>query len=320
MRWMEKPYSRFPLRDGFHRRNSETDSQREHPSGSSGTTPGPITPIVINQIAGRSGTTLTMSLLDHRLVAFDRVYPYENRYLAYMARLLTPVGESFEDSPEWNGVKLLRGEPDRFGPLPFEPLSLDRVDLRSRLVRHWWEAFSESLREFSGEHLRYYAEKRWGNMIGLLTEAQIGCAIINLVRDPRDVICSVRSFDEKRGFFGFGRTTDMTEDDFLYFLIDRMEVNLASMTCLDPIHQSTLVRYEDIIDNPARTAAAVGDFLGITLSAGPEDLKGEIFELHSTSEQAAGSVGRWRRDLSMRDVKAVTARLGHEMARYGYES
>ena len=45
-----------------------------------------LTPILVAG-SGRSGTTMLMALLgtDPR-VAFDRVYPFENRYLTYFAK------------------------------------------------------------------------------------------------------------------------------------------------------------------------------------------------------------------------------------------
>ncbi len=99
-----------------------------------------------------------MRSLDHPQIAFDRAYPYEFRYLTYLAHLVWPVGEPFIPDT-WTISDMIGGARDRFGPLPFEALSLDRQDLRVRLAKHAWEALSESLEASAGHHLRYYAEK-----------------------------------------------------------------------------------------------------------------------------------------------------------------
>src|SRR5438045_1003360 len=51
-----------------------------------------LTPILVAG-SGRSGTTMLMALLgtDPR-VAFDRVYPFENRYLTYLAKFAVLSG------------------------------------------------------------------------------------------------------------------------------------------------------------------------------------------------------------------------------------
>ena len=54
-----------------------------------------LTPLVVNLVEGRSGSTLLMRSLDHPEIAFDRAYPYEFRYLTYLAHLLWPAGEPY---------------------------------------------------------------------------------------------------------------------------------------------------------------------------------------------------------------------------------
>lgn len=277
-----------------------------------------LTPLLLNLIEGRSGSTLLMRNLDHPAIAFDRAYPYEHRYLTYLAHVLFPVGEPF-DPAGWTQMDLLTGPAGCFGPLPFEPQSLDRRDLRVRLVRHAWAALSEALAAGAGRPLTYYAEKALGHSLALLTEAGIAGAVVNLVRDPRDVVASIRAMDRKRGFYGFGRTAEMTEAEYLVFVLGRMRANLATMAAVDPLHRSTVVRYEDLVLDRAGTLARLGEFLGLQLTLGPvEDLHGVPAGEHATSADAASSVGRWREELAGDEVEAIEEALGDEMERFGY--
>lgn len=278
-----------------------------------------LTPLLINMIEGRSGTTVLMRLLDHDQVVFDRTYPYERRYLTYLLHLLTPSGEPFEETSIWNGSLMLEGDPLRFGPLPFEPRSLNIRDLRIRLVRHSWAALSEAFTTFARHDVRYYAEKTWGNNLSLLAEAGISAAVINLVRDPRDVVASIRAMDAKRGYFGFGRTPDMTGEEYLLFLLRSMATNLASMSSLNPLHNSFLVRYEDLVTNPDAIATRLGAFLKLDLTASSTLVAERMFKRHATSSDALSSIGRWRRDLGSAEVATIERQLGVEMAKYGYD-
>jgi hypothetical protein len=277
-----------------------------------------LTPLLLNLIEGRSGSTLLMRNLDHPSIAFDRAYPYEHRYLTYLAHLLFPSGEPF-DPAGWTQMDLLTGPGDRFGPLPFDPQSLDRRELRVRLVRHAWAALSEALEAGAGRPLTYYAEKALGHSLPLLAEAGIAGTVVNLVRDPRDVVASIRAMDRKRGFYGFGRTEEMTEADYLVFVLGRMRANLATMVDVDPLHRSTVVRYEDLVLDRAGTLARLGEFLDLRLTMGPvEDLHGVPAEVHATASDPASSVGRWRNELAAEEAAAVEEALGSEMERFGY--
>jgi hypothetical protein len=278
-----------------------------------------LTPLLLNLVEGRSGSTLLMRSLDHPAIAFDRAYPYEHRYLLYLAHVLAPAGEPF-DPDGWNMSDLVDGPRDRFGPLPFEAMSLDRRDLQARLVRHAWSALSAALvAGAGGRELRYYAEKAIGPTLPLLTSAGVAAAVINLVRDPRDVVCSIRAMDAKRGFYGFGRTAAMSEQEYLVFVLGRMKANFATMASVDPLHRSIDVRYEDLVLDRAGTLGRLGSFLGLALvDASADDLHGVPAAEHATAADAGSSVGRWRVELPAGEVAAVEEALGPEMERHGY--
>ena len=282
---------------------------------------GALQPLLLQHVEGRTGSTLLMRTLDHPAIAFDRTYPYEHRYLRYLAHLLAPLGEPF-DADGWGMSDLMDGPGDRIGPLPFHALALDRRDLQVRLVRHAWSALSEALvarAPAGGEPLRYYAEKAPGPARSLLTAAGIAAAVVNLVRDPRDVVCSIRAMDAKRGFYGFGRTAAMSEHDYLVFVLGRMKANFATMASVDPLHRSIDVRYEDLVRDRSGTVRRLAAFLGLPLAEVPaDDLHGVPAAAHATAADAASSVGRWRAELDAGDAAVVEETLGPEMERHGY--
>ena len=301
------------------RRTDHTRLSKRPPARRPGDKSGdlPLTPLLVNMMSGRSGSTLVMQLLDRPQIAFDRVYPFEHPYLTYLAHMLVPVGEPFAVSPEWGMVQMLRGDPYR-GPIPFAPLGLDPRQLRVRLIRHGWAALSESLSAFAGRELTYYAEKATGHTLPLLTEAGIRAKVVNLVRDPRDVVCSIRAFDARRGFYGFGRAEEMSDDEYLSGLVTHMRELLTEMQTIDQRHDCMYVRYEDLVTNLGSVCTSLSEFLGVEIVARDDLREGEIVDIHSTSSSVAASVGRWRRELSGRDAEFVMAGLRDHMVKFGY--
>ena len=280
---------------------------------------GDIAPLFVHPIEGRSGATLMMKLLDVPEIAFDRIYPFENRYFGYLAHLVTPMSASFDPEGPWTTSEMLRGDPTRYGPIPFHASLLDPADLRVRSIRHLWQALSESLAGYSRTPLRYYAESALGNLLRLLAEAGITAKVINLVRDPREVVASIRAADEKRGFFGFGRTDDMSEDDYLAFIVATMRRGLGDMSTAEAAHDCRLVRYEDIGRDPERVTRDLGSRLDVEFGADRSVLAGPIFDRHAASPSAEQSIGKWRVRLDERDATEITRALGASMQRFGYE-
>jgi hypothetical protein len=129
---------------------------------------------------------------------------------------------------------------------------------------------------------------------------------IFLVRDIRDVICSVISFNEKRGQASFGR--DLLEDDFGFIAQLRQDLERLIRSWERRRHDALLVRYESLVRDPVVTMSAVFTYLGLDNS--PEVVDAVIdqasqttpdLEAHRTTSDPAASIGRWRKDLAERD-------------------
>ena len=161
-----------------------------------------LSPILVAS-SGRSGTTALMSLLgtDPR-VAYDRIYPFENRYLTYYAKFAVVASRPVPAYPEpldammdFDGNTL--GPP----PWPIEPPAGISFAAPSTpdLLRGLWSVLAEQLPTFT-----HYAEKVPAWMPALVRTA-FPCTTIYLMRDPRDVYLSSVAFNRSRGSSaGFG--------------------------------------------------------------------------------------------------------------------
>jgi hypothetical protein len=150
-----------------------------------------LTPVLVSGY-GRSGTTALMALLatDPR-VAFDRRYPFENRYLTYMVKFCLLTGRP--PSVHLDSVQLSDYCDDRFGSTPWsaqEPPELALMPSSSEYFHALWQAFSTSARGMD-DRFTHYAEKvpEW---LAAVLRDDVTCGTINLVRDPRDVFLSAR--------------------------------------------------------------------------------------------------------------------------------
>ncbi|MGV3758051.1 MAG: sulfotransferase [Actinomycetota bacterium] len=276
----------------------------------------PLTPLLLQVLSGRSGTTLLMQLLGTSPdVAFDRIYPFENRYLAYLLHIVEPSGTDWDAEDHPSQVELLRS-PGLIGPVPFVA-QVDRGALRSALLRGAWGGFSELVRR-DRPNARYYAEKMIGSF-DPLGEAGIHPRIVHLLRDPRDVFSSIRAFDEKRGFFGFGRRADQAEDQFLAQWIDQVRRRAADLEGQRRDgHDLAVVRYEELVTDLAGAAARLGAWLELDLDAGAVVAARPEMEHHMTSSTPQGSVGRWRDDLPRSLRRRIERELRPELRAFGY--
>ena len=87
-----------------------------------------------------------------------------------------------------------------------------------------------------------------------------------LVRDWRDVFCSMRSYSAERGIPLFGRSDQNTDAEHLTFLGAQIEELMRHLEAnRDGSH---VVRYEDLVLDPAATLEGVLDYLGLERGAG----------------------------------------------------
>jgi len=175
---------------------------------------------------------------------------------------------------------------------------------------------------------RYFAEKCWPDRFGpeLAWELYPDAKEVLLVRDFRDIVCSVLSFNRKLGYAAFGRELVDSDRAFVLQLRDSAVRMLESWRARSD--RSHLLRYEDLIAEPAPALAGLFRYLGVDAADGTVQevlrlavaAQTDVQRAHQTSDDPASSVGRWRRDLDPELRAACESAFGDVLDAFGYAS
>jgi hypothetical protein len=320
--------------DGFHTPIGKVRGRRQGlPAGDAEI----IQPLMVNTI-GRSGSTWLVWLLSclNEAVAFSP-WTRDPRVGTY-----------------WTGVLQGLARPQSYlaqlvpGPLDERTWWLDREDLKSGLagdpkLEAWLASEAvESIAAMCQTRIeafykwvagptadpRYFVEKFMPYQLApdLLTEMYPGAREVILVRDFRDLLCSVIAFNRKRGFEAFGRVATETDAQYVETrLLNSARDLLERWRALgDAAH---LVRYEDLIQSPAATLGSLMEFLDIepaeeqiAATLGRADSEAPNMDPHKTSDKISASIGRWERDLSPELIAVCGEVLDPVLTEFGYES
>ena len=140
--------------------------------------------------------------------------------------------------------------------------------------------------------------------------------ILHVVRDPRDVILSLRKVDWEVG--------NMLEHLGQWKQAIRVGMHAAR------VHAGRLmvVRYEDVLESPEQTVRDVCDFLGVAFepamlayhehTPANFDVKLEPWKVKNLQPIDAQNRMKWKTLMSANDCALVEARAGEEMAALGY--
>ena len=298
-----------------------------------------VQPLLVTTL-GRTGSTWLMQLLEqHPAVVAYRPFMYEPRLLSYWLEVIRELSEpaSYLQSLRAD----LSGEHWWLGdrrPSALPPLSADppiRRWLGDTAVRSL-AAFSQArIEEFylevarvQGRELpRYYAEKCWPDHFApvMMWELFPDAREVLLVRDFRDIVCSVLAFNRKLGYRAFGRELVETDGEFARQLRESAVRMLDSWRAR--ADRSLLLRYEDLITRPGETLSGLFSYLGIDARAGTVDdvvraataAQPDVQLAHQTSADARSSIGRWRRDLDEELQAECETAFGDVLEAFGYE-
>jgi hypothetical protein len=303
-----------------------------------------IQPLLVTCL-GRSGSTWLMRLLGaHPSVVIYDAYPYEHRLAAYWLHMLKVLSEpadrkesadrSFQANARWIGQNPFNDAISWKYPPLREWLGRDYVERLAAFcqgnIDQWYGCLvNESGPEANRDRPLFFAEKFPPSPEqNVVRELYPKAKEVILVRDFRDMACSIFAFDKKRGFFGFGREQGDTDHDYMRILeFSARDLYTGWQERKDWAH---VVRYEDLVLRPRETLTSLLDYVGLDASPSVVDLllaatsEGELgndsyeVRLHQTSPDAPSSVGRWRRDLD-EPLKARCQQLfGDLLEAFGY--
>jgi len=252
-------------------------------------------------------------------VAFDREYPFEDRWLTYLAKFSLLTGRP-GPSRHVDAVQLNDYDDDHFGPVPWwAPGPADRTPLMpspSRCFHALWQEFSASARA-ADERFTHYGEKvpEW---LPAALRDEVPCRVIGLVRDPRDVFLSARAFVRARGAVGFGMQPGTTELEDARNTAHKLLCYYENTRSVGPRSDAITIRYEDLARTPMDCAARVSAFLELDLE--PAAAPAGYLDSHRTSADVEASIGRWKREPLSPSVRVcLETHLLQLLTEHGYE-
>jgi hypothetical protein len=300
-----------------------------------------LQPLILTNV-GRSGSTwLTQILGSHPQIITYQPFRYEPRVASYWTQVLRTLSEPVSylqsilvneahDEYWWIGDKYSSPppslEPD---PVMQRWLGCDSVEELTGFCQHRIEGFYEQVTAIQGKtEPVYFAERFYGTghtATMMMWELYSQAREIFLVRDLRDVLCSMLAFNKKTGLTMFGRERVTNDQDFVH------QIGTLFRDLLQNWHMRSdkayLLRYEDLISHPEETLASVLEYLELdfepttvqrTLRTAMTKTT-ELQHQHQTSADLNASIGRWRRDLGTALQAVCQEAFGDVLAGFGYD-
>ena len=279
--------------------------------------PPPIHPLIVST-PGRTGSVWFSRLVgEHPAIVSYRPFEFEPRVGSYWASVLRgladPAGVMQALAPKdmagsWWLASVDMPAPPRVPDDEVEAWVVE--DQPERTARFCLESANDFYARVAALQKKpapvYYTEKYSPEWVPtLLRELDAGAKEVFLVRDPRDQLASVVSWTSSgRVQFSKAAQGATTADEYLDWLSTQTKFYLGHWQARSA--SSLLVRYEDLVLEPAATLTRLFEYLDVDSS--PETVT-EVIERarnsgpesqrqHQTSSAPEQSVGRWRSDIS----------------------
>lgn len=290
-----------------------------------------LQPLMITSLP-RSGSTWLMHLLAHHpeIIAY-RHYPYENyaaKYWLYnMLKVFAEPGhylnrdnrdELFNLNLDWIQYHCYQNSP--FNTWFGEEYLAQLVGFCQHSIDQFYQQVAQEQQFIQG---RYFAEKFGpGYVTGLFHELYPQAREIILVRDFRDVLCSMLAFTQKIGHAGFG-LEHLEQDEAIFAQIQLRAQSLVHYWQLRT-QQALLIRYEDLLLKPQVTLKQILHYLELDsqvvehmLNSATQDT--QELQAHRTSQQPKASINRWHRDMNAALKQLCHSQLHVELSTFDYE-
>lgn len=257
-------------------------------------------------------------------VACDRTYPFEHRYLTYLAKLAVLL-ERQDPAVRVTGKQLCEFGDAGFGAHPWDASNADPagppVCAPGVTARRWllslWDTFSAQAAQ-SAPGVDFYAEKAPAWLPPLVHEC-LDSFTLYLFRDPRDTYLSANAFMRRRGAPGFDRLPADTDVDYAHTLAYGFLSYFENYFMDRRRDDCMLVRYEELIPGRDDLRLRLEQRLRLKL---PGETPGSWLDAHRTSPDLARSVDRWQHEslpdgvgpFLERCLRAEITHLGYAMS------
>jgi hypothetical protein len=256
--------------------------------------------------SGRSGTTALYRLLEtHPELALTN-----EAGVADLLRLATELAAV----PSLQPYAVNRGESTTlYGYVSRPYLATASRVLREHAIVALEEFYAAT---FEGRTVRYWGDKlpEPETVIALQAVYPELRALV-LLRDPRDVLCSLRSFGAREQVAKENRfMAGATAETFAPYWANVYD----GLTRYGK--QVYVLRYEDLIRAPVDEGERILDWLGLPCDAAQREAMHAAsgFTAHGTAASTTASVARWRSELTDDEVATIEAAAGEVMERFGY--
>lgn len=295
-------------------------------------------PIMLTTLGRTGSSAMALLLGSHPDVLCHGNFPFETRMGAYwmsaFAALASPasvlqpvVSRGPQDPWWWLGDQTLPTHLHLGTDPAIEWMGGAGVDELATACRSRIDAFYRWYAGQAGKPgARYFVEKHepYGQLQERLWELYPLAREVVLVRDPRDMIASILAFNRKRGSDSFGREAVSSDEAYVAMMTGSMDAMERAWT--QRASRAHLVRYEDLMQTPERTLAALFSYLGVDASPAAvaavqhtaQNADPARQDAHRTAGAPAATVGRWARDLSPSVRQAAELAFERALRVFGY--
>ena len=203
-------------------------------------------------------------------------------------------------------------------------LGEESVERLAEFARERVAAFYRVVAEQQGKQPRFFVEK--GPLGRLRLEAMVdlypGLRQVVVFRDPRDTVCSILAYREKRPQAQLVRDGEVDES-FMQEVAQNVRGMLSQSEEL--ADRAAVMRYEDLIQSPVTALEPVLANLGVdsspvTIDAMIERAQADFprMKRHLTSDSVEASIGRWRTDMDEGFKARANEIFGDVLVKLGY--